>query len=232
MRKRDATFWCATGIFALSIIIFAVTGEQLWLALMIAAYLLRPTLAALGMRRTHVDERELSIQYRSGNLAFAVMLGACVVFSAVLGAKDDHAFEMFNSVIIIGVATKALLNVLLARDPRIAAATIIMAVGLMVALFGSLSHGLSLEGLAEAMPGLAIALIGYLARKFPRVIGAVMLVATVVIVYFVLHNRVNWGQLTTAALIGLPLGLSAVMLIAGSRHADERDSDGALPSVR
>ena len=55
LRKKDRIFWWATGIFVLAIVMASVTKEQLWLALMIASYLLRPTLASLGLARHSVD---------------------------------------------------------------------------------------------------------------------------------------------------------------------------------
>ena len=69
MLKKDWIFWCATGIFVLAVVLFAATQEQLWLALMIASYLLRPTLAWLGVARRSVDER----QDRAFNIAPAIL---------------------------------------------------------------------------------------------------------------------------------------------------------------
>ena len=52
MLKKDPIFWWATGIFVLALALFAVTQNQFWLALMIGSYLLRPTLASLGVAKT------------------------------------------------------------------------------------------------------------------------------------------------------------------------------------
>ena len=68
MLKKDPVFWWATGIFVLALGLFAATQNQFWLALMIGSYLLRPTLASLGVARSNVDERQMSIHYRSGNI--------------------------------------------------------------------------------------------------------------------------------------------------------------------
>ena len=104
MLKRDWIFWVASGIFALSIVIAAITRDQLWLFLMVASYLLRPTLASLGLARRSTDERQMSIQYRSGNIAFAVMIVASIVLAVVQQSKGDKSWEMFNIVIKIGRA--------------------------------------------------------------------------------------------------------------------------------
>ena len=137
MLKKDPIFWWATGIFVLSLGLFAVTQSQFWLALGIGSYLLRPTLASLGIARRYVDERQLSIHYRSGNIGFAVTIIMCVIFAVKLGAEDNPDFELFVMTIIIGLVAKALFNVLLVRDLRKAASTILIGAGLLIALFSS-----------------------------------------------------------------------------------------------
>ena len=79
MYKRDAVFYLATGIFVLSLILFIVTQNMNWLFLGIVSYLLRPTLASLGITGSNVDERQMTINYRSGNIAFAVTVITCVI---------------------------------------------------------------------------------------------------------------------------------------------------------
>ena len=116
----------------MAIVISAITRDRLWLFLMIASYLLRPTLASLGVARGYVDEREMSIQYRSGNIAFAVMIVASVFLAVVQSRKGDRSWDLFNIVIILGLVSKALFNVLLVRNYREAGSRIIMAVGLLV----------------------------------------------------------------------------------------------------
>jgi hypothetical protein len=226
--KRDRIFWWATGIFVLAIILFAVTQEQLWLALMIASYLLRPTLASLGLAKKSVDERQMSLQYRSGNIAFAVMMAASVILAAVLSSKGDPAWEMFNIVIIVGLATKALFNVLLTKNYREAAGKIIMAVGLMIALFGAMSHGLSPAGIAEATPGLVIAAIGWLSRKFPRTVGVLVFIATAALLALILVRGKSplIGRIVTSAVIAVPMALAGLCLFL-----PERDQGGAEPGL-
>jgi hypothetical protein len=153
--KKDAIFWCASGVFVAALILAAVTRNDLWLFLMVASYLLRPTLASLGVARRFVDERQMSIQYRSGNIAFAVMLGAAIVLAVMQRIKGDPGWEFFNIVIILGLASKALFNMLLVKNYREAGSRIIMAVGALVVLFVAAENGPNLAGLAEASPGLA-----------------------------------------------------------------------------
>jgi hypothetical protein len=218
MLKKDKIFWWAAGIFVLAIIIFAITGEQLWLALMIASYLLRPTLASLGVARRFVDERQMSIQYRSGNIAFAVMMVTAIILAVLQSAKGDPNWDLFNIVIIVGLAAKALSNVLLVKNYREAASRIIMTVGLMVALFASMSHGLSIGTLLEAAPGLAIVGIGWLSRKFPRTVGTLVFTVTAVLVFIILQKGFTIGQIATAVVISVPLILAGACLFVRDRY--------------
>lgn len=231
MFKKDRIFWCATGIFVLAIILFAVTQNQLWLALMVASYLLRPTLASLGVGRRLVDERQMSIQYRSGNIAFAAMMVTAIVLAVVQNIKGDHSWELFNIVIIIGLATKALFNVLLVKNFREAGARIIMAVGLMVALFASMSHGLSIDTLVEAAPGLAIAVIGWLSKKFPRTIGTLVFAVTAVLLFVILKKGITIGQITTAVLISTPLILAGACLFLRERDETGTENETSTKPV-
>jgi hypothetical protein len=223
MFEKDRIFWCAASIFVVAIIIFAITGEQLWLTLMIGSYLLRPTLASLGVARRSVDERQMSIQYRSGNIAFAAMMITAVVLAAVQSAKGDKNWDLFNIIIIVGLAAKALSNVLLVKNYREAASRIIMTVGLMVTLFASMSHGLSIGTLMEAAPGLAIVGIGWLSKKFPRIVGTIVFAGTAVLTFFILQQGINIGQITTAVVISVPLTLAGVCLFARDRGEVDRD---------
>ena len=140
MMAKDKIFWAAAAIFILSIVLFATSGQQGWLFLLIGSYLLRPTLASLGVAGHGIDERQMTIQHRSGNIAFAVMVIASIVMSVIQAQKGDHSWELFNIVIALGIASKALFNVLLQKNYREAGARIIMAVGMMMMLFECLER--------------------------------------------------------------------------------------------
>lgn len=223
MLKRDWIFWVASAIFALSIVIAAFTRDQLWLFLMVASYLLRPTLASLGLGRRSTDERQMSIQYRSGNIAFAVMIVASIVLAVVQQSKGDKSWEMFNIVIILGLATKALFNVLLIKNYREVGSRIIMAVGLLVLLFVTVENGFSLGGLIESAPWILIVCIGWAARKFPRTIASLVFVVTAALLFFILSKGFTVGQLATAMVVGVPLITAGVCLILPDRGGPEVD---------
>ncbi len=220
MLKRDPVFWWATGIFILALASFAITQNQFWLALGIGSYLLRPTLASLGVGRKHVDERQMSIHYRSGNIAFAVTITTCVILAVMLGARGDHAFEYFAMTIIIGLATKALFNVILVKDPRRAATKILVSAGLFIALFPAMDSFLSGSILAIFMnmiPGLAIAGVGLLSMRYPRPAGVIVLAAAAALLWVILGKGINWAQLGAAAIVGVPLITAGLCLFARDR---------------
>jgi hypothetical protein len=214
MLKRDPIFWWASGVFVAALVLFAITENQSWLTLMIGSYLLRPTLASLGVGRKKIDERQMTIHYRSGNIAFAVMMIACVIAAVKLEAENNHAFELFAMAIVIGLATKALFNVILVKDYRAAAAKIIISVGLLVALFGSFDAGSLAGRLIQTIPGLAIAAVGLLSRKYPRPIGLVIIVVTALLLLVILGKGLTWASLGTAAIVGVPLILAALCLFS------------------
>jgi len=227
MLKRDPIFWWAGGIFVLALLLFAVTQEQLWLSLMIGSYLLRPTLASLGVGRRYLDERQLNIHYRSGNIGFALMIILCVIFAIKLSAENNHDFELFAATIITGLAAKALFNVILVKSFRETASKIIISVGLLVALFASFDAGSFVGIIVSVIPGLVIVGIGLLAKIYPRIIGIVILIVAIASIIFILSIRQNWGQIVTAVVIGIPLITAGVCLIKGDKNNAEVDAQRA-----
>ncbi len=224
MLKKDPIFWWATGILGLALGLFAITQNQFWLVLMIGSYLLRPTLASLGVGRKKIDECQMTIHYRSGNIAFAVMMIACVIAAVKLAAEDNHAFELFAMAIVIGLATKALFNVVLVKNFREAAAKILIGVGLLMALFGFLEGSPPLQNkLIDALPGSAIAVVGLLSGKYPRPIGIVIFAITAILLTMIFSRGLNWASIGTALIVGVPLTLAGICLFR--RNTDEVDTE-------
>jgi hypothetical protein len=231
MLRKDAIYWWAAGISVLAVVLFAVTQSQFWLALMIASYLLRPTLASLGVGRRTTDERLLTIHYRSGTVAFAVTIFVCVYFAARLGAEGNHDFELFAMTIVIGLVTKALFSVIVAHTRSEAASKILIWTGLMVGLFSSFSSfdsGSVVGILISATPGLSIAGVGLLSRVYPRPAGVVILVATAALLWKILGKGLGWGQIGTAAIVGVPLILAALCLITRKRVDEDVETESAV----
>lgn len=226
MFKKDPIFWWATGIFALALLLFFIRQNPNWLFLGIASYLLRPTLASLGIGRRRMDERQMNINYRSGNIAFAVTIIVCVICSIILMAKNDHAFEMFHMAIIVGLATKALFNVILIKNFREAAARILIGVGLLVALFNSFEsfdHWSLIRFVRYITPGLVIAGIGFLSLKFPRPAGFLILAGSAFLLWKIFSKGFTWGQIAAAVVICVPLIIGGIFLIRAKSEAVESD---------
>jgi hypothetical protein len=225
MRKKDPIFWSAAGIFVLALGLFAVTQNQFWLALMIGSYLLRPTLGSLGLARKYVDERQMSLHHRSGNMGFVATLVMCVICMLTLAAKDNHDFELFAMTIIFGLAAKALFNVVLARDFRIGAARILIGVGLLVALFSVFDAESPSGIIISAGPGLIIAGLGLLSKKFPLPVGILTVIVACAIMGYLIASSGNfksaWTQVVVAMIIGLPLLAAGVSLLLPDRTAAE-----------
>ena len=210
MYKKNPIFWWASSIFVLGLILFAITQNQIFLiGFIVVAYLLRPTLASLGMANKYVDERQISLNYRSSNIAFFVMMVACVFFAGYLIAENNHTGEIFYMVIVIGIATKALFNLLLSKNFRGVAPKIIVGVGLLLSLFsgmGSLDHGIfSINFFMNILPGLIIVGLGILSKYFPRVIAIVIFFIMIALVIFILRRGINWATVGTSLIVGVPL---------------------------
>jgi len=224
--KKDPIFWWATGIFVLALVLMAATQDQFWLVLMIGSYLLRPTLASLGLARRYVDERQMSIQYRSGNIAFAVMIITCIILAIKLNADGNPEWEMFIVAIVVGLATKALFNVIMVTNPRKAAANVIIAAGLLLTLFvsiGSVDSGLSLGTFLRVASMLAIVGVGLLSKKFPRIAGGMTFVITAVLVFVILKKGLTIAQAGTALVVGVPLATAAAFLFMRDKSEPENE---------
>lgn len=228
MFKKDPIFWAASIIFVLALALFAITQNQFWLALMIVSYMLRPTLASLGLAKRYVDERQQNLYYRSGNIGFAVTLIMCVIFLAKLELENNHAFELFAITIVVGMAAKALFNVILAKNLREGASKIIIGAGLMIALFSVLDAGSFVGVLMSALPGLIIAGIGLLSKKYPRVVGILVIIAACLMLFVIMtiglrNSGSLWTQLLVALIIGAPLLTAGICLLSGDKKVIEED---------
>ena len=228
MFNKDPIFWLSTSVFVLAVIIYGITQNQLWLFLLAGSYLLRPTLASLNIAKSLVDERQMSIQYRSGNIAFAVMIIACIIMAVYQSSKQDHSWEFFSAIVIIGLAAKALSNVFLIGNYRDSATKIIMGVGLMITLFVSLENGFSIGTLIESIPGIAIVAIGWLSKKFPRTIGIIVLIVTAALLFMILQKGFVIGQIITAVVVSVPLTIAGISLFVGDRIEKDFEKNGTV----
>ncbi len=211
--KRDPIFWAASAIFVVAIVLGAAV-DNAWLLLMVAAYLLRPTLHSLGLFKKLIDERQLHIQYRASSVGFAAMLIGNIVLVLVLMSKGDHTWEMVNAVVLVALVVRALAGLLMVGDPAVAGSRIIMAIGLLLALFGALEGDIG-GVMSHVLPGLAVVALGFAARRVPRAIALALFVLAALFGGFIVLRGVQ-GQLHGGwgGVLG-PLMLIVPMLVAG-----------------
>lgn len=229
MRKRDPIFWMAAAILVASMVLASIWG-QAYLFGLVAAYLLRPTLHSLGFFPELIDERQTQIQYRAGNLAFVTLLAGVIVVMLILMARNDHAWELLVPVLLATLIVRALGGLLMTGDHAAIGPRIIMAAGLLVALFG-VAEGWGTPGsvLSHIVPGLVVAAIGYASRYYPRVVALGVLGLVITYGAWLVQQRlagtrpIGVPHVVTFVLVAGPLVVAVISLF---RHA----SDGADPA--
>lgn len=220
MRKRDPIFYTACGLFAAGIGL-ALAGQPIALLLVVAAYLLRPTLHAFELAPRFDDERQVQIHSRSGNVGFVAVMLAVVGFSIVRLARGEQPDEMYL-LLIIGLVARAVTNLVMRGDLRKAASIIVIVLGLILATFILLSEGLSLHSAIGLVVSGSIIALGLLARKYPRIVGLILTVAAFgKIVWFHLY-RFNSNSVPIWLLVGCML-VAAICLL--SERTEESESD-------
>lgn len=233
--RRDPIFWAASAIFALGLALAGV--DNAFLLLLVAAYLLRPTLHSLGYFRRLIDERQLQIQYRASNIAFSTMVVGLIIVMVVLMRRDDHTWEMLVAVLMASLAARALAGLLMTGDVNVIGPRILIAVGGFVALFGLL-EGVESPGslVAHVIPGLAVAGLGLAARRWPRPVAWVVLAAaaalTVGLVSSAFSDRPGaWGTVLALALMAVPAAVAGVALLRRPPGDGEPTSPGTPKAV-
>jgi hypothetical protein len=222
MFKWDKLSWIALGIFVTGIILGAVI-DNIYLFLLVAAYLLRPTLLAFGgSKEKYADERQIKIQYHSGNIALTVMIIAMIVF-AVIEYLQGKPYDTYNELIVIGLLTRALVSLIMIGDYKAAAARIGFFMALLLGLF--ILFDISSEPFKPIvfliiMPPVIIAIISYVGLKRPM-FSAIFFVALGVIAVILLsllrNNLPIAARITTDIAISLPLLVEAFLFYKGAK---------------
>jgi hypothetical protein len=218
MHKWDAISWWATGIFVLSAVLAAALQNDQFLFLMVGSYMLRPTLQALGFALKYSDERQMSIQYRSGNLALTILIVAIIVL-AIKNNIEGKPSDDFNVLVIIGLAARALAGILMIGDYRAVGMRITVGVGSLWIIFILAENGLALKGIPEAGPGIIFVLLGLLGQRIPRIIAGVLGVLAMAALYFIAFRTghgFTFYQAITGLLVSLPLAAASFCFFKGS----------------
>ena len=214
--KRDWIFFSALAIGLIGAGLFA-SGIAAGLLLIAGAYLLRPALHEFGLARGHADERQLLIHSRSGNISFLVVILAASGFALWRLSRGEPAEELVQ-VIVLGLAARALTNLVMIGEYRKAGVMILTAIGAGVALFLIAEGGLSTPALVGVVLGAIIIGIAQLARRFPLTIAAVLvaLMAGAIVFYRLYEFRAM--QSAVWLLFILPLAVAALCLYLGRRE--------------
>ncbi|MCH7691438.1 MAG: hypothetical protein IIA17_10395 [candidate division Zixibacteria bacterium] len=219
MIKRDKIFYSACGLSGVGLIL-AFMGYDLSLLLFVAAYLLRPALHEFGLAGQYVDERQLEIHSRSGNLAFIIVM-LSIVGMVFWRIADGQSVGELHTLIGIGLAARALTGLVMAGEYQKAGVIIISAVGLFLALFIVLDGGFSIVSAFGIAIGLVIVGFGQLGRKFPRIISIALAALAVALIFFSDLLQFRRADLTTWMFFVIPIVTSSVCLFLGSKNEEE-----------
>ncbi len=188
MIKRDRIFCIACGLMVVGIILAIM---ELYIALLplVGAYLLRPTLHALGLGRKYADERQIQIFSRSGNVGFlVVMFGASVL--AILRMAQGEPPDDFHLLIFLGLVTKAIIGLLMIGDLRNAGVIILISFGVIMGVFAGLQGFDEIragETPWETFAGIGLIIVfitlGLLARKYPRPVAVVLMLGAAALIW-------------------------------------------------
>lgn len=220
MFKWDRISWIATGIFILGIVLGSVVHEA-FLFLIVVAYLLRTGLIAFGAGRNYADERQLQVQFHSGNIAFiVVVIGiiACAVRETLAGRPAD----IFNELLSVALVTKAVVGLVMYGDYGRTALRISVFIGLLYLLFVVASHGFALETFIEGAPGLVILGAGVLGKKYPIAGGIVFSALGLATLYvFGIFGGLTESRFMVSLVLSLPLLVVAFCFIMAARSPTE-----------
>ncbi|UCG62159.1 MAG: hypothetical protein JSV52_02420 [Candidatus Zixiibacteriota bacterium] len=189
MIKRDRIFYIACGLLVVGIIL-AFMDEYIALLPLVGAYLLRPSLHALGLAKKYADERQIQIFSRSGNIGFlVVMFGATIL--AILRQYQGEPPDDFHLLIFLGLVTKAIIGLLMVGDLRNAGVVILISYGVIMGVFAGLQgfdEILAGETPWETFAGIGLIVVfvalGLLARKFPRPVAIVLMLGAVGMIWY------------------------------------------------
>jgi len=218
MFKWDKLSWIAAGIFISGVILGILNNY--FFGLMIAAYLLRPTLLAFGGGKKYADERQSAIQFQSGNISLTVVIVAMFILNIVEESEGGPG-DKYNGIIILALATKAIVGLIMLRDYKTAGFRTGFFMGLLLSLFILFSAGFQPFGFLIASPGFLIILLSWLGLKKPMLVAVVFVVfgfaAGIWRALFFANNLPFEANALTTLLISIPLLVTAFFFYKGAQ---------------
>lgn len=187
MFRRDRIFYIACGLTVVGIVL-AIFDLAIAILFLVGAYLLRPTLHALGVANKYADERQIQIFSRSGNIGFLVVMYFAAIMSVIRMANGQPPDD-FHMIIVLGLATKAIIGLLMFGDLRKAGVIILISYGVIMGVFAGMQGVDEIragETPWETFAGLGLIIVftilGILARKYPRPVAVILMLASVVVI--------------------------------------------------
>ncbi len=193
MIKRDRIFYTGCGLVVVGIIL-ASMDEYIALLPLVAAYLLRPTLHALGLAKRYADERQIQIFSRSGNVGFLVVMFSATIL-AILRQYQGEPPDDFHLLIFLGLVTKAIIGLLMIGDLRNAGRIILISYGIIMGVFAGIQGFNEIQAGEtpwETFAGVGLIVVfttlGLLAKKYPRPVAVVLMLGAVGMIW----DRTLW----------------------------------------
>ncbi len=222
----DRYSWIAAGMFTAGIVLGA-TVDGGFLFLLVGAYLFRPALLAAGVRRPYADERQLHIQYRSGNIALIVTVIA-IIAMAINETAQGRTAENYYLILFIGLLAKALVGIVMSRDFRRAGLRITLFIGLLYLTFVGLEHGPSLGMLIEGAPGIAILAVGLLGLRWPWVSAVLLaLLGVATLVVFGVFGGMNIMRVSVSIVLSIPILVASYCYLQAAREPQDEEAEPA-----
>ena len=220
MFKWDKISWIASVIFVAGIILGIINNS--FLALLVVAYLLRPTILAFGGGKKYADERQTEIQFQSGNIALTVVIVAIFIFS-LIDELEGKPSDTYNSILCIALLAKAIVGLVMLRDYKIAGFRTGLFFGLLLSLFILFGTGFQPIGFLVACPCFILMYISYVGLKKPMlasiVFGIVGLAAGIFrSVFFPKVNIPMKEHIATIVLLSVPLLVTAFFFYKAARN--------------
>lgn len=148
-----------------------------------------------------LDERELLIEEKSGNLALIITIFLVILsISLNLEFKGDSLLLFILSPIIF----RAVIFKVLTSERKKSISYIGRILGLLIIIFSLLSHGFSPEGFLESVLGVLIIIFSELSKKF-RLLSVLFFLIMIILFYFSFRNGIRINMLISFIILSVPL---------------------------
>ncbi|MCD6239329.1 MAG: hypothetical protein J7K51_08445 [Thermotogae bacterium] len=163
---------------------------------------LRVILHILGLIK-ELDEREAQIENLSGNVAFFTSVIIAILFLAMNVVVKREILYLF---LLIPPVLKTLFFIFFTSSKRTILNLVGIPLGTLLLSFALLSHGFSVEGFIESIPGIFVLFLTWLGGKFNLVGGIGFYIYASVFFYFCFRlPPINAGKVLVFALVGVPI---------------------------